>query len=372
MKRKFATLILILSFAGICPISGTGADSIAISQLEFRQLIIGLSEPEGYFDSDNFISNERAYLKILPDLRRLDVRGGAYIGIGPDQNYSYIAAVRPHLAFILDIRRQNALQHLYFKSLFQLSTTRAKFLERLFGRKLAAAQMPLGTDGISELLRYIDQSPVDAAFKKEKESEAILAMRSWDIGISEADCSVVQRIARAFMDNGPDLKFSSFNRAPRAYYPSYRQLLEETDSAGIQSNYLADEAAFQCIKKMHRENRIVPVVGDLAGSSAMKRIGDELRRRNLALACIYVSNVEFYLFGRENWSSYLNNLGRFPREQNACLIRSYANFQPLLSTRSSDYYMGAIVESLQSFLNDESSGKNKSYQDLVNHGLAIR
>ena len=46
------------------------------------------------------------------------VTGGAYIGVGPDQNFSYIARIRPSVAYIIDIRRDNLLLHLLFKALF--------------------------------------------------------------------------------------------------------------------------------------------------------------------------------------------------------------------------------------------------------------
>ena len=49
------------------------------------------------------------------------MRGGAYIGVGPDQNFSYIAAIRPDVVFIVDVRRDNLLLHLLFKSLFTLA-----------------------------------------------------------------------------------------------------------------------------------------------------------------------------------------------------------------------------------------------------------
>src|SRR5262245_29283484 len=75
----------------------------------FAGQIASLSEPAGYFDTDNLISNERSYLEVLPDLKKLGVKGGAYIGVGPDQNFSYIAAVRPDIAFIVDVRRDNML-----------------------------------------------------------------------------------------------------------------------------------------------------------------------------------------------------------------------------------------------------------------------
>ncbi len=369
MGRSVAGFILILSFTGIFQNPGTDSIPFSIDQRQFRFLFNGLSEPEGYFDSDNFISNERSYLKILPDLKQLVTQGGVYIGVGPDQNYSYIAAVRPQLAFILDIRRQNALQHLYLKSLFQLSDSRSMYAERLFGRQFKAPDKS-ASQKISDLLHRIDQSPSDASFEKKTIAEAIQTIRSWDAGLNEADYAAIQRIARAFIDNGPDLKFTTLNRAPRDYYPSYRQLLEETDSEGMQSSYLADESAFQYIKKLHRENRIVPVVGDLAGTQAMLKIGVELRQRGLALDCFYVSNVEFYLFGSERWKAYTKNLARLPREPNACLVRSYARARQQY-TAIPDYYMGAIVQSVQSFLDDESAGLNRNYRDLVSRGLVI-
>ena len=100
----------------------------------FAAQIAALSEPDGYFDTDNLISNERSYLEVLPELERRSVRGGAYIGVGPDQNFSYIAHIRPSVAFILDIRRDNLLLHLLFKALFQQSRTRVEYLALLFGR----------------------------------------------------------------------------------------------------------------------------------------------------------------------------------------------------------------------------------------------
>ena len=127
------------------------------------------------------------------------------------------------------------------------------------------------------------------------------------------------------MAQGPNLKFTSFNCPPRNQYPSYRELLEETDSEGRQANYLATEENFLLIKKLHHKNRIIPIVGDLAGSYALIHIGDELRRRKIPLTCFYVSNVEFYLFRGPNWNAYIRNLSSLPCAQNALLIRSYSN-----------------------------------------------
>src|SRR4029453_4486993 len=66
----------------------------------FAAQVAGLSEAGGYFDTDNLISNESSYLQVIPELQRKGVHGGAYIGVGPDQNFTYIAEVRPTIAFI--------------------------------------------------------------------------------------------------------------------------------------------------------------------------------------------------------------------------------------------------------------------------------
>ncbi len=363
--RMLASLILALSLSSTLYSSKSARLPDDVIPLpDFARLMADLSEPEGYFDSDNFVSNERAYLKILPDLKLSGVQGGAYIGVGPDQNYSYIARIHPRLAFIIDIRRQNSLQHLYLKALFQLSSNRAQYMERLFGKSIAVPLQKPQALSVSQLLHCIDQAAPNKAFADRKLSEAVHLIQSWDLGLSSADYDAIRFIAQAFMLHGPDLKFSSYNRPPRPQYPSYRQLLEETDAGGVQSNYLASEASFLFIKKLHRENRIIPIVGDLAGSSAMVKTAEELRRRNLDLTCFYVSNVEFYLFGGDRWQAYVRNMSSLPCAENACLIRSYADTWQSNSPHMPGYYMRTVVRPLQEFLADEAAGKNRNYWDL--------
>src|SRR5262245_8933591 len=105
----------------------------SLAKEQFAQMVEKFSEPNGYFDSDNLISNEASYLHVMGKLRQMKVSGGAYIGVGPDQSFSYIAQIRPAIAFITDIRRDNLLQHLLFKSLFSLSRNRLEYLCLLFG-----------------------------------------------------------------------------------------------------------------------------------------------------------------------------------------------------------------------------------------------
>src|SRR5262245_12558489 len=105
----------------------------AVAQ-SFAARIERLSEEGGDFDTDNLISNERTYLEVIPAIKSAGGSGGVYIGVGPDQNFSYIAQIRPSIAFIIDIRRDNLLLHLLFKALFAASRTRVEYLALLTGR----------------------------------------------------------------------------------------------------------------------------------------------------------------------------------------------------------------------------------------------
>src|SRR5262245_12598195 len=80
---------------------------------EFRRLFTTLSEPGGIFTMGNtFASNETGFANLVPRLMTATDTAGAYIGVAPEQNFTYIAAIRPRIAFIIDIRRQGIMEHL--------------------------------------------------------------------------------------------------------------------------------------------------------------------------------------------------------------------------------------------------------------------
>src|SRR5688572_22429796 len=106
----------------------------SLTNAEFWKFFTSMSEPGGTFLSENFVSNEVSFQDVIPTLQKSLTKDGVYLGVGPEQNFTYIANLKPRLAVIFDIRRQNAMHHLMFKALFELSATRAEFVSRLFSR----------------------------------------------------------------------------------------------------------------------------------------------------------------------------------------------------------------------------------------------
>ena len=92
----------------------SGAESLpdALSDREFWKITTEFSEPDGYFRSDNLLSNELTYPHILAELGRTAPPAGVYLGVGPEQNFNYIAVLRPKMAFIVDVRQDNQRLHL--------------------------------------------------------------------------------------------------------------------------------------------------------------------------------------------------------------------------------------------------------------------
>lgn len=103
------------------------SDGAAIADREFWRLLTDLSEDGGVF-AQQLMSNEDSAQFVVPALKNRTRPGGIYVGVGSEQNLTYLAALQPRLAFVVDIRRDNMLELLMYKSLFELSSDRADFV----------------------------------------------------------------------------------------------------------------------------------------------------------------------------------------------------------------------------------------------------
>ncbi len=336
------------------------AKETALSTTEFAQLVERVSEANGYFDTDNLISNESSYLHVMGKMRKMNVTGGAYIGVGPDQNFSYIAQVRPHIAFIVDIRRDNQLQHLFFKALFALANNRAEYLCLLFGKPLV---MDAGKWNVTQIVEYLDKTSADRKRFDATREKIAAKIKTYGLKLDDKDFATIARLHEEFFTAGLDLKFTSHNRSPRAYYPSYRDLLLEKDLTGKQCNYLVTEDDFQFVRSLENRNLLIPTVGNFAGDKAFREIGKILKERGEKVTAFYTSNVEYYLMGDTSFDRYADNVRQWPIDPRGVLIRSV--FGGGYGIRSMPnvpgYYSAQLLQPLESFV----KGKFESYRDLI-------
>ena len=331
----------------------------------FADEIARLSEPGGFFDTDNLMSNERTYLHALDALRDRDVSGGVYVGVGPDQNFSYIAQVQPTLAYIVDIRRDNLLTHLLFKTLFHLSPTRIEYLARLFGRPPPEEARAWEAADVGQLATYIDQAPVDEALIQTIRVEIDTELSRYGVPLSSSDRATVARFHRTFIKHGLSLRFHSLGRPPRPHYPTYRDLLVGTDRTGAPASYLATRSAYQIVRSLQTRGLIIPIVGDLAGDHAVTAIGATITARGERVSAFYTSNVEFYLFQRGLARQYLDNIASLPRDAQSVVIRSVFGRLGRPIARGGPSYSAPIVQPLEDLVEGFATGRYRSYLDLA-------
>src|SRR5205814_6086088 len=135
--------------------------------------------------------------------------------------------------------------------------------------------------------------------------------------LTSEDEAGIGYVFRAFFIGGPDLGYSNvtFPTRPAAVriLPTYEELMIDTDENGQQRSYLATEENFATLQQFEKNNLIVPLVGDFAGPSAIRSVGEYLKEHNATVSAFYTSNVEQYLFmSAEDWKSFYRNVSTLP------------------------------------------------------------
>jgi hypothetical protein len=288
---------------------------------QFWTLITETSEPGGTFRSDNLLSNELQMQHVIPDLLRTTQKGRAYLGVGPEQNFTYITALRPSIAFIVDIRRGNLNLHLLYKALFEMSADRADFVSRLFSKERPPGLSSSAT--AADIFRaFWDIETSDPFYKRNVAAVHDHLTRTRKLPLSDDDLRGIDAVYRAFYWYGPIIQYSTSMGGGGGNFPTYAQLMTATDADGVARSYLASEEQFAILKDLHSRNLIVPVVGDFAGPKAIRAVGRYLKSRDTLVAAFYLSNVEQYLGREHRWDPFCANVASLPLDAKSTFIRS--------------------------------------------------
>lgn len=286
-----------------------------------RELATELSEEGGYFDTDNLISNETAYVQAIDALEPL---GGIYIGVGPEQNFHYIGRLRPAWAFIVDIRPDNQLHHFLLNGVLANAETPYDYLCWLFARRCDGAP---GEDDFESLVAAVEAAPADAdLFERRLETILEHIENRLEMALNEESRGTIEFIYRSYFEGQLGLRFNSHGRRPQPHHPTYRSLLVAAGPSGRASHFLARRDDYDFVRELAASGRLVPVVGDFAGEKALRGIGAFANEQDEAVTAFYTSNVEFYLIRNGVFPRYVENVRALPLSADSQFIRAYFSY----------------------------------------------
>lgn len=329
-RRQFAigtvlSLALVGGSFGVATPAARERLPTRLSDAEFWRVASTFSEPEGTFHSENLVSNEARFQTIVPEVIQKVVPGRAYVGVGSEQNFTYIAAARPAVAFIVDVRRGNLDLHLLYKALFELSTDRADFVSRLFSRPRPSGLTTTSTPG-AIFSAYAATASSQELFDQNLRAVLRHLTTTHGFALSAGDREGIEYVYRAWFADGPNLHYTLNTGGGRGggggQFPTYADLMTATDGSGVNRSYLSTEDSFRLIKDLETRNLIVPVVGNFGGPKALRAVAGYLKQHETVVSAFYVSNVEQYLQQDGIWGNFCASAATFPVDQSSVFIRS--------------------------------------------------
>lgn len=261
------------------------------------------------------VSNEYRHDLWFPFVRD---RGGAYVGVASDQNYTLIAAARSEVAFLVDLDRQVVDLHRIYAALIAAAPDPEAFLA-LFeprARKAARAAIAAGLAGDTRGQR----SRMQELFEVQRESLAVY----------------LQRVRE-----------------------------EQTGS------WLADPGAYTYVREMFAAGRIRVLQGNLTGKTTMADIAAATRALALPVTVLYLSNAEDYLFYTDRFAA---NVAALPATEDSALLRTiHDRFTGWDSAGDGDarwHYQVQALTDFQRRLADRSFGRNQDRTWMLAAALA--
>ena len=151
---------------------------------------------------------------------------------------------------------------------------------------------------------------------------------------------------------------------PRPPSPKLRDQLALRAPDGKELGFLATESAFRYVKRMHAEDRIIPIVGDLAGTKALPGIASYLTAEKIRLGTLYVSNVEEFVFQDKHWPNYVTNVGKLPSDERSLFVRTWMNPNPSHPRQLPDERTTTLIQRIADFRAREQQGSGSRLAQL--------
>ena len=201
----------------------------------------------------------------------IDALGGAYVGVGADQNYTLIARARSELVFILDIDERVTQTHTAYEVLIEASDS---------GDELVARFAPEATEETVALL--------EAALVDRPTSERVGVVRSY--------------------------------KRSRETLRRHLDRVRTRSRDGRPTSWLSDPQLYDWIRRLFQADRVRNLPGDLTGESTMRTIAAAAQQLGVPVRVLYLSNAEEYF--KYFHGSYRENVRAMTGDERSVVLRT--------------------------------------------------
>lgn len=223
---------------------------------------VGCRDPFPYLESNE----PRAYLW----QRYLANIGGAYLGVGSDQNYSFIAIARAQWAWVMDYDPRVTDHHQRLRVFVLAAATPEEFVALWSG----------------------------------PESKRAVAL----IEAEFADKPELAKIRRGYWATRDRL---------HTYYRG--QLEPEPKAPGY--GWLANPEHYAYVRLLFQQGRIMPIKGDLLGKDSMRTVGEAARKLGVPVRVFYTSNAPSS-WGGQITAGYRANVRGLPFDHRTIVLQT--------------------------------------------------
>lgn len=197
--------------------------------------------------------------------------GGGYLGVASDQNYSLIAAARSELAFLMDYDPRVVALHRRLRALILHSDTPDAFIAR---------------------------------FAPEAQRDALAVLEQVYAGAPD-----LAALKAGFRATREDLHI---------YYQAQRDAPPRGQPADF--GWLQPEH-YAYIRALYRQDRIIPLKGDLMGTRSVAAVSAAARAAGVALRVVYLSNAPT-AWGGQITPGYRDNLVNLPLDDRSVVLQT--------------------------------------------------
>lgn len=225
---------------------------------------------------DAYIQTEKHYVKTNETrhdvwFEYIDGLGGAYVGVGADQNYTLIGRARPTFVFLIDIDRRVNETHWIYEALIEANESPEALL---------------------------------AHFEKGAEQDTVALLEAHYAALPEDER---RRIVRAYKASRETLRRHLARVATRT-------------RDGAPSSWLSDAQSYAWIRRLYLADRVRIMAGDLTGSTTMQTIGRVLGELHVPMRLLYLSNAEEYF--KYHTGAYRENVRGLNGDAESVVLRT--------------------------------------------------